>query len=211
MVNIFNKFLCLFVWLFLKGQIFLVPPCVTAFHYISKTLPVCSLVCCRGSTMRTSDIVLFCSYSCVPSCLCNYLLRTLRDSSRKIIQHRYYKPTRLCWLVLCVFLPQATRSSRCNTASLGTSSWWCQAMHRPRCWTATASTSWSASRETSTSWTWPTPRWIIAWTQTCGHVVLRATAVYKLLNWRSYALLLPFLATKWQQKLFCYMTVWREF
>lgn len=67
----------------------------------------------------------------------------------------------------CVLrVPSATRSSPCSTASLVTSSWWLLEMHRPRCWTGTASTSWSVSKETSTLWIWPTPRW--RGTRICG-------------------------------------------
>lgn len=116
-----------------------------------------------------------CSYSYIYICFCfGSIWRTKRCLYNRVITDFYNH----IWVVACKrrarrlsaswryeefehvpCVPSATRSSPCSTASPATSSWWRLGTHRPKCWTGTASTSWSVSRETSTLWIWPTPRW----------------------------------------------------
>lgn len=145
------------------------------FSILNLTISHCLSEIKATSIRCTSDVLLFCSYSYIYICFCfGTIWRTKRCLYNSVITDFYNHN----WVVACKrrarrlsasrryeeiehvpCVPSATRSSRCSTASPATSSWWPLETHRPKCWTGTASTSWSVSRETSTLWTWPTPRW----------------------------------------------------
>lgn len=141
------------------------------FVYLCPGQRDCWLVCCvswiKDVLMRcTSDVVLFCSYSylCL-FCFVAGLWTLWRIAKRpclavfwcwrsftvtawrhlpEVISTTENKLTRLLIIhIVCVCVSSAIRSSPCSTASLVMSSWWRLAAHRPRCWTATDSTSWS--------------------------------------------------------------------
>lgn len=148
------------------------------FSILSLTISHC-LSEIKGASIRcTSDVLLFCSYSYIYICFCfGTLWRTERCLYNRVRTDFYNHH----WVVACkrrarrlsawrrgeefehvLCVPSATRSSPCSTASPATWSWWRPGTLRPKCWTGTASTWWSVSRETSTLWIWPTPRWAAA-------------------------------------------------
>lgn len=61
----------------------------------------------------------------------------------------------LAWIRRCVAFAHCSRariirSVVCSTAAPATWYWWCRAIRRQRCWTATASRSWNVSKVTNT-------------------------------------------------------------